>query len=119
MQTAKRLIFSRELARANPTAQQYQIAITINNLGLFYWHNGSLNERRLCAIGSWISACRNRLIATFVRSGDSSSFSALSLWLATPRRLTDRQRHELSDHQVAESALIRNRAMAQQLCEHA
>jgi hypothetical protein len=33
--------------------------------------------------------------------------------------LTDRQRHELPSHKVAESALIRNRAMAQQLCEHA
>ena len=45
--------------------------------------------------------------------------SALSLPSAILLRFTDRQRHELSGHQVAESALVRNRAVAQQLCEHA
>lgn len=45
--------------------------------------------------------------------------SALLLPPAILLRFTDRRRHGLSGHQVAESALMRNRAMAQQLCEHA
>jgi hypothetical protein len=44
--------------------------------------------------------------------------SALSLPQAILLRFIDRQRHELSCRQVAESAPIRNRAMAQQLGQH-
>src|SRR5271157_3121268 len=44
--------------------------------------------------------------------------SALSLPPVILLRFTDRQRHELSGHQVAESALVRNRAMPQQLGQH-
>jgi hypothetical protein len=45
--------------------------------------------------------------------------SPLSLRLTIPRTLTDRQRHELPGHEVAEPALIRNRAVSQQLGQQA
>jgi len=39
--------------------------------------------------------------------------------LSTCRNRANRKRHKLSGRKVAEPALIRNRTMAQQLCEHA
>ena len=63
---------------------------------------------------------RNALDLTgWVRPALLDLVLALSLPLAILLRFTDRQRHELPVHQVAESALIGNGAMPQQLCEHA
>ena len=47
--------------------------------------------------------------------------SGMTCWLRLrdSLRFTDRQRHELPSGQVVEPALIRQKAMAQQLCEHA
>ena len=71
------------------------------------------------SVGSEESTPGSRSFELALRPALLDLVSALSLPPAILLRFTDRQRHELSGHQVAESALIRNRAMAQQLCEHA
>ena len=70
-------------------------------------------------MGSEESTPGSRSFEIAIRPALLDLVSALSLPPAILLRFTDRQRHELPGHQVAESALIRNRAMAQQLCEHA
>ena len=71
------------------------------------------------SVGSEESISGSRPFEVAMRSTLLDLVSAPSLPPAILLWFTGRQRHELPGHQVAESAVIRNRAMAQQLCEHA
>src|SRR6516162_5917239 len=48
----------------------------------------------------------------------AQAYASAELLLRRRIRIANRQWHKLSSSQVAEPALIRNRAMAQQLCKH-
>ena len=76
-------------------------------------------EKRLIGRGLRRSTPGSRPFEIAIRPALLDLVSVLSLPPAILLRFTDRQRHELPGHKVAESALIRNRAVAQQLCEHA
>ena len=81
---------------------------------------GSPSLLRVFYLGGLLSLGRSVVVAMLGPAVvPRRAIPAPSLRLAIPRVLTDRQRHELPGRQVAEPALIRNRAMAQQLCQHA
>jgi hypothetical protein len=57
------------------------------------------------------------VILSISRPDRGGSGFSLSLRLTIPRTLTDRRRHDPPGYEVAETALIRNRVMAQELDE--
>ena len=71
------------------------------------------------SVGSEESTPGSRSFAIAIGPALLDLVSALSLPPEILLRFTDRQRHELPGHQIAESALIRNGAVAQQLGQHA